>query len=664
MSEFTLYTELSVQKRMYIHLKNNTNIPFDSIKLCFTIPLAHIENLENAKVLTYFGSYVEFVPDEHCVFENNTWSFSFNTYREKHISDIPANPFVIYFSGTDEQIISVKQHPPVMKDYDDTDMHKNDKLVSSILMQKPSDDMVCIVPYPAFVEKKPATKEEEHLSCEKGLFLSSTHDTLESGIHSFTTLIKETSTAHFINTTKDTLLPTLSLEYKETPPSNIADFHNTKDTPWYSISIQAGGVVISSSNHIGIMYACISLQQLWVGNKGTLPFVDIEDTPRFEWRGFMLDTVRQFYSVEEIKRLIRVMAIHKLNIFHWHLTDDEAWRVELDSYPRLIDESSRRGYRMNIPPLFGSGAESYGGYYTKKNIADIVSYAKNYGVDIMPEFDVPSHCYALIRGLPELIEKDDKSSYASVQGYYPNTLNPALESTYEVLTHIFEEFTTLFPFHHFHFGGDERPQDTWKKSPSCNTLMKKNNFTHMYELQQYFMEKISKILHSHQKSCAAWEEAVAEGELDRDTIIFSWQGVEAGLRAAKKGYKVVMCPAQYYYLDMAQSEDPYDRGFSWAGYSHFYDTYNYEPIPKSLHENENIIGVQANLWSETLHNKGLLDYKLFPRLSALAETAWSKTEYKNFENFVHRVNTFHKTLLSPMGYHRRWHRHWHTNSAK
>ena len=439
------------------------------------------------------------------------------------------------------------------------------------------------------------------------------------------------------------------------------------DDEAYTLSIKTDAVYIQAQSGSGYFYALISLLQLVHASPPKFPPknspLDITDCPRFSYRGQHLDVARQFYTVAEIKKLLDVMALHKINTFHWHLTDDEAWRLEIKALPELTEKLAYRGEQQIVPPVFGSNYRPYGGYYSQDDVKDIIAYARHRYIAVIPEIDVPGHCFGVMRLYPELQEPADTSQYVSIQNYGQNTLNPAVCATYDFIDTVMGEVAELFPDPRIHIGADERPAGAWRQSPACRALMQEKNLPDFKALQTYFIRRVHDIVRKYGKTMGAWEEASEDGSIDTDCYIVSWRGIVAGLNAAHKGHTVVMAPAQYLYWDMAQTPHQFDPGLSWAGCCDVPDTYHYEPLRTddkagmdgknlgevSADDLKRIVGIQGCIWSENIHNKQVLYFMVLPRLSAMAEVAWSRPEHKNYNRFLYTLQTHFLPLMDKAG---------------
>jgi len=427
----------------------------------------------------------------------------------------------------------------------------------------------------------------------------------------------------------------------------------------YTLVSSSKGVVITANKPAGLFYGMQTLLQLLpkeiesktpITITWSVPSVKITDYPRFGWRGIMLDVSRNFFTKEEVKLYIDQIAQYKYNTFHWHLTDDNGWRIEIKSLPRLTEVGAWRVPRFG---QFGQRAEpkkgeaaTVGGFYTQADIKEIIQYAQDRNVTIVPEIDVPGHSMSAIAAYPELsCTKDPDTKVnpgSSFSEWYndgtfkmliDNTLNPSDEKVYEFLDKVFTEMAVLFPNPYIHVGGDECYKGFWTKDPGCQALMKKMNMTHPEELQAYFMKRVEGILKAKGKKLIGWDE-ILEGGIGPEATVMSWRGIKGGIEAAKLGHDVVMTPTTFAYLDYQQGEQTIEPPI----YSNLRlsKCYSYEPVPEGV-DAKYILGGQGNLWTEqvvTLHHA---EYMTWPRGWALAEDFWSPKESKNWANFVLRV---------------------------
>ena len=413
----------------------------------------------------------------------------------------------------------------------------------------------------------------------------------------------------------------------------------------YKIFIDKNLITINYSDYGGKLYSIITLVQLINFYKSKLPLGLIEDKPSLSWRGMHLDCARQFYSIERIKRLMDYMCFFKLNRFHWHLTDNEAWRVELDCYPNLTNQGAFRGYNEKIPPFYGTGYNKSGGYYSRSEIEELTKYANQRNIEIMPEIDLPAHSWTLLEIMPELRDTSSNIISEDVGNYPNNTINPAVEDTQFFLKNILAELSEIFSFNIIHVGVDERPKESWEGSPKVIKYMQDNNISSFDELQDVYMNNIISILKNSNKLTAAWNEAAlpphndigsagSSGKVYKSCIIFAWEHPDVGLLSAKKGFKTVLCPGQKTYFDMAHNNSTYERGICWAATIEVKEVFDWQPLkdyqPKEI---ENVLGIQGQLWSETITDKDYFDSMINPRLAALAEIAWSSKAKRTWSQF-------------------------------
>ncbi|MDB4921554.1 family 20 glycosylhydrolase [Mucilaginibacter sp.] len=384
----------------------------------------------------------------------------------------------------------------------------------------------------------------------------------------------------------------------------------------------------------GLFYGIQTLIQLFSVDHAiaeNLPCLVINDEPRFGYRGMMLDVSRHFFTVEQVKRVIDLMAAYKLNNFHWHLVDGVGWRIEIKKYPKLTEVGGTRQQTM-----FGSNrdwpdGEPYTGFYTQDQIRDVVKYAAGKYINIVPEIEMPAHSDAALRAYPELMCTPDTSvkNPARTTGLYCPT-----EETFTFLENVLTEVMDLFPSKYIHIGGDEANKQPWKESAFCQNLIKQLGLKDENALQSYFIQRMEKFLNSKGRSIIGWDE-ILEGGLAPNATVMSWTGEQGGIAAAQQKHNVIMTPQTTgLYFDHYQSRSPLEP-VSFGRYAEFSETYNYEPIPKVLTEDEKkyIVGVQGNLWTEYVPTVAKLQYQILPRLFALSEIAWSKPERKDYKNF-------------------------------
>ena len=429
----------------------------------------------------------------------------------------------------------------------------------------------------------------------------------------------------------------------------------------YKINIKKEFISIEYSDYGGKLYSIITLIQLINFYKTYLPICSIEDKPSLNWRGMHLDCARQFYTIDEIKRLMDYMCFFKLNRFHWHLTDNEAWRVELECYPNLTKVGAYRGYNEIIPPFYGTGYNKTGGYYSRSQILELIEYARDRNIEIMPEIDLPAHSWTLLQVMPELRDSSSNIVSEDVGNYQNNTINPAVEETHRFLKNILEELSEIFSFNIIHVGVDERPKESWEGSPKVIEYMKKNGIGSFDELQDEYMNTIINILKKSNKLTAAWNEAAlpphndigsagSAGKIDKSCIIFAWEHPDVGIMSTKKGFKTVLCPGHKTYFDMAHNNSTYERGICWAATIEVKDVFDWQPLRDFENEDlKNVLGIQGQLWSETITNKDFFDEMINPRLATLAEIAWCSKAKRPWAQF--RSSLLHNLdYLSKLGW--------------
>ncbi|MEO8759242.1 MAG: beta-N-acetylhexosaminidase [Devosia sp.] len=410
----------------------------------------------------------------------------------------------------------------------------------------------------------------------------------------------------------------------------------------YRVGFHSRGAKLEAAGETGFLYGLIALGQMVRGarlEQQSFSFPTsgtIEDGPAMRFRGCHLDVARRFYGTGEISRFLAILAWNKLNVFHWHLSDDEAWRVEIDAYPRLTELGAWRGHGLPLPPLLGSGPEKSGGYYSKADIRALVAQAGRFGIEIIPEIDVPGHCYAMLEAIPELRDPGENGLSHSIQSFPNNCLNPAIEGVHTALEVIFGEMVELFPSRYFHVGADEVPAAAWETSPAANAMREALGATGTAPLQAKFLQRIQAFLTGKGKITGAWEEAAHGGGIDKaQCYLVGWVNVEGSQKLAAEGYEVVVAPGQAYYLDMANAIDWHEPGAGWAGWSSPEKTYGFDPVAGwGETERANFLGVQACVWSEPMSDRAVFDRLVFPRLSAIAETAWTKAEHKSYARFA------------------------------
>lgn len=424
---------------------------------------------------------------------------------------------------------------------------------------------------------------------------------------------------------------------------------NIKGNEAYELKVSPDEIWIKASHPEGAFYAVQSLRQLL--KDGKVPAVEIIDAPRFPYRGMHLDVARHFFDVEAVKRYLDQLAYHKLNRFHWHLTDDQGWRIEIKKYPRLTEIGGFRsgtliGHDSDQPRQFEN--KRYGGFYTQAEIKEVVAYAAERFITIVPEIEMPGHAQAVLAAYPELGCTGERLEVLQKWGVSDNVYCPK-EETFAFLEDVLTEVIDLFPGKYIHIGGDECPKTQWKESAFCQQLMKQEGLKDEHELQSYFIKRIERFVNSKGRQIIGWDE-ILEGGLAPNAAVMSWRGIEGGIEAAKSGHDVVMTPVSHCYLDYYQS-DHSDEPLAIGGFLPLEKVYSYEPIPAELEgeERKHILGAQVNLWTEYIPTMEKLDYMIFPRLCALSEVVWSPKEKRNLDNFTGRLAP-HIDRLKAMGF--------------
>ena len=447
----------------------------------------------------------------------------------------------------------------------------------------------------------------------------------------------------------------LGLSLVSTGTSNVSFtlVKNTSlDEEGYKLSIKKDKISVEAESPRGFFYATQTLLQLLppqvFGNTKTeglavtLPCCEITDRPRYVYRGLHLDVSRHFFPVSFIKRYIDLMAIHKMNYFHWHLTDDQGWRIEIKKYPKLTQIGAKRKQSElghddgHNPPQFDG--KEYGGFYTQAEIKDVVAYATARYVTVVPEIEMPGHALAALAAYPEFSCEPNKTyKVAEKWGIYEDVFCPS-DKTFKFLEDVLTEVMAIFPSKYIHIGGDECPKEAWKKSKFCQDLMKKQGLKSENELQSFFIKRIEKFVSSKGRKIIGWDE-ILDGGIAPNVTVMSWRGTEGGFNAIKQGHDAIMTPTDYCYLDYYQG-NPIQEPTAIGNYLPIEKVYGYDPSPTGLTEAEenHVLGVQANLWSEYTSTPAEVEYMVFPRAAAMAEVAWSPKGAKNWNDFAYRLD--------------------------
>lgn len=452
---------------------------------------------------------------------------------------------------------------------------------------------------------------------------------------------------------------------------NEAGMCLTTNKEAYKIVVTEKNIVIDGGSEAGVFYgiqtlrkalpvdganARLSCKKNAATNKSvgsyksiTVHVCQISDAPRFAWRGIMLDCSRHFWSVSEIKQFIDIMALHNCNTFHWHLSDDQGWRIEIKKYPNLTRIGSiRKETVIGRNPGKWDG-KPYGGFYTQEQVKEIVKYAAERFITIVPEIDMPGHMTAAIASYPWLSCSGAPRDVWTQWGISDGILCVGKETTFEFVRGVLDELMEIFPGKVIHIGGDECPETNWAKCPLCQEVIKREGYktdaksSADRKLQYYFTNRIDKYLASKGREIIGWDE-IQGGDIAKDNIIMSWQGEVGGITAVRNGHDVVMAPNTYLYFDYYQAKDTAKEPFAIGGYIPVQQVYSYEPVPASLSaaEAKHIRGLQANLWTEYIPTFQQAEYMILPRLAALCEVQWCRPENKNYDSFLLRMNNMRK----------------------
>lgn len=521
-------------------------------------------------------------------------------------------------------------------------------LITSVTFSQQANEGIAVIPEPVSVTKTSG----QFVLPEKVSIEASSRPEMKQVV----AFLKDRLSVTASNVTVANTLPTAAIRLLL---NNTADNRIGKEG--YTLSVTPKNIVIKANEPAGLFYGVQTLVQLFpkeiesatpVKNvKWQVPCVTITDYPRFGWRGLMFDVSRHFFTKEDVKKYIDDMVRYKFNLLHLHLADDEGWRIEIKGLPKLTEVGAwsvkKVGYFGAFSPPAPDEPRNYGGFYTQDDIKELVQYAKDRFVNILPEIDVPGHSLAAVVSYPELSctpgadkyvvrsgeQIMDWSKGAPPIGLVDNTLCPANEKVYDFLDKVMTQVAALFPFEYIHVGGDECPKNYWEKSSEIKALMQKEGLKNMEEVQSYFEKRLEKIVESKGKKFMGWDE-ILEGGLAPNAAVMSWRGIKGGIAAAKMKHEVVMSPTTFAYLDYMQGDSLIEpRIYATLRLS---KAYQFEPVPDSV-DAKYILGGQGNLWSEQVYNMRHAQYMLWPRAFALSESLWSPKEKKNWNNFFSKV---------------------------
>lgn len=614
--------------RFDLALTNTGSKAVSSFSLAFTSVTRAVNSatLKNAAGFTRVANFHEITPPDGLVLQpGETWSFSIEglSHPGRHRLDGPKSAYLTA-SGA-------------IHDVQCTDLEAPAELDTGERKQVPNghvDTPLYIVPWPQSVD---FAGKKSALSA----FLIDNGTTIEK------------SAAAKINALSKRLFSAAPYPFRFAPGADLMPLTFESDPALpedgYRLHFKSAAVAISYGGSVGLDYGLTALAQMAFGaysdpESYCLPAdARIEDAPRFSWRGTHLDVSRHFRGPGDILRLLDILAWARMNIFQWHLTDDEGWRLEIKAYPELTVSGARRGPGCQQVAQLGYASEVYEGAYTQDEVRDIVAHATSLNIDILPEIDVPGHSTAILKTYPHLGDQaEPPESYHSVQGYPNNALNPAMEETYAFLEKVFAEVASLFPCDYIHIGGDEVDTKAWLTSPKTQRLMEEHGLKDTMEVQAYFMGRVRDILRKFGKKLAGWDEVSHGGGIDPDgVLLMAWQKPEVTRELIDQGYQVICTPGQHYYLDMAQASGWQEPGASWAGVSTPESAYGYEASDGlSASGPGALVGVQACIWCEHMVDNSVFNHMVFPRLYAVAEAGWTHPENKNWPRFAASCKLF------------------------
>lgn len=419
----------------------------------------------------------------------------------------------------------------------------------------------------------------------------------------------------------------------------------------YKLNVNENKIVINGASSAGTFYGVQMLRKvLMISTEKSqikLPNVEVIDYPRFGYRGMMLDVARHFAPVDFVKKFIDILALHNINTFHWHLTDDQGWRIEIKKYPKLTEIGSKRAETIVGKSKDEYDGKPHGGFYTQNEIKEIVEYAQKRYINVIPEIDLPGHMMAALASYPELGCTGKEYEVRKKWGVSEDVLCVGNEKTFEFIEGVFEELIPLFPSTYFHIGGDECPKNSWKKCTKCQAkiselgLITDSKHSAEEKLQSYCMSRVEKLLNSNGKKIIGWDE-ILEGGVAPNATIMSWRSFQGGIEAAQLGHDAIMTPSSHCYFDHYQGNDTNLEPLAIGGYTSVERVYSFEPIPEVLNsvERKRIIGAQANIWREYMPTSEQVEYMILPRLAALSEVLWTAPEKKNYANFLSRLANF------------------------
>lgn len=412
----------------------------------------------------------------------------------------------------------------------------------------------------------------------------------------------------------------------------------------YKLVVTPSKIVISGKTAAGVFYGIQTLRKslpIITDNKDeliSLPSVEITDTPRFSYRGMMLDSSRHYFSVDFIKRYIDLIALHNMNVFHWHLTDDQGWRIEIKKYPKLTEIGSKRSGTIMGHNSDVDDGQPYGGFYTQEDAKEIVEYARQRHITVIPEIDMPGHMKAALAAYPELGCTGGPYEVGHAWGVYKDVLCLGHEQVYNFVQDVVDEIAQIFPSKYIHIGGDETPTTRWGECPRCQKVAKDEKLP-LNKLQAYFTNRVEKYINSKGRQIIGWDE-ILDGDINPSATIMSWRGIEPGERGAKLGHDVIMTPVSHCYFDYKQNENEDTEPEGQHQLLTVEKVYSLDPAPLTMPEEsrKHILGTQGNLWTEYVKYPNRAEYAILPRMAALSEVQWTSNEKKDFAKFKERAN--------------------------
>ncbi len=443
-------------------------------------------------------------------------------------------------------------------------------------------------------------------------------------------------------------IPVLSKK-KRAKPSIVLEISDVGLASGYQLHITDQGIRIKGQDATGVFHGVQSLVQMMASGP-ELPALTIIDYPRFGWRGMHLDCARHFFTVEEVKKYIDYLAMYKMNTFHWHLTEDQGWRIEIKQYPLLTEIGAWRDGSM-IGHYRDQKFDSirYGGFYTQEDIKSVVAYAAQRHINVVPEIEMPGHSVAALAAYPEFSCTGGPFEVEQRWGIFEDVYCAGNDATFEFLENIMDEVLALFPSEYIHIGGDECPKTRWKACEKCQNRIKAEGLADEHELQSYFIQRMEKYLNSRGRKIIGWDE-ILEGGLAPNAAVMSWRGIKGGIAAAKEGHYVVMSPGNPCYFDHYQHENKDMEPVAIGGFNPLGKVYAYEPVPEELDATESqfVMGAQGNVWTEYMKTFSHVEYMALPRMAALSEGLWTEADLKDYDQFLDRLE-LHVIILDQMG---------------